>query len=267
MRWLWLLALLLLVPLVSAYQVNSPLDIKVKLQYDNGVNLTDVMSTACIASIYYAGNSSLLVRDQPMTPGTYHDIVFLPTAVGDYTISIKCTYGNETVTYHEDFSITPPIVGSTSGGGQVLNLNVKIMPEKKSYTVNVHESSKLAFPIQYSVGGKLSNSNEAAWRLVSQDKVLAKGFYKIVSTGNYEFDYDFKDVLPGSYQLFLDFDGRTEIVDVSVVSMEQTVSLISGMVTGSDGKLSVVRVTFSILFILLLLMAFVLLWRRSRTQK
>ena len=258
-----------LLPLVSSYQVNSPLDIKVKLQYDDGVNLTDVLSTACIASIYFAGDSSLVVRDATMTPGTYHEIIFTPTAAGDYTISIKCTYGNSTVTYHEEFPITQMIVGSqpASSGGQVLNLNVKILPEKKLYIVNLQENSKLLFPIQYSVGGKLSNSNQATWRLVREDKVLSSGFYKILSTGNYQFDYDFKDQLPGSYQLFLDFDGRTEIVDVSVTSMGQGVSLISGMVTGSDGKLSIVRVTFSILFILLLIMAIVLLWRRSRKQK
>lgn len=262
---LWLLALLVLVPLVSAYEVNAPLDIKVKLQYDNGTALSDVVSQACIASIYSASTEDLLLRDVNMTPGAYHGVTFTPNATGEYTVSIRCGVGNETVTYHEDFTITPVITGG--GGGQVLNLNVKILPERRAYTVNVQADPTLSFTIQYSVGGRLQDSHEATWRLVREDAVVAKGYYKVLDTGVYEFDHDFGDALPGGYSLLLDFDGRSEIVTVAVVNRGAVQSLLTGLVASSDGKVSWVRAFLSLLFLLILLMLFALFVWRFRRKK
>jgi hypothetical protein len=201
---------LCLVPLVSAYQVNQPLTINVKLQLDNGTVLTDVLVPACIDSIYYDGNSSLLVRDQPMTPGTYHSTVFTPPAVGDYELSVFCTHNNETVRYFETISITPVISGSGSGGsiGQVLNLNAKILPSQSRYVVNLGVDSRLQFPVQYYSNGVLAASNQATWTLTQNDAAKDKGTFVMQSTGNYQFDFDFNNYVPGDYTLYLSFYGR-----------------------------------------------------------
>ena len=97
-----IIALLFLLPLVSAYTVNQPLTINVKLQYDNGTALSDVLVPACIDSIYFKGNSSFVQHDAEMTAGTYHSTVFTPSTTGDYQLSVECTYNNETAKYFDE---------------------------------------------------------------------------------------------------------------------------------------------------------------------
>jgi hypothetical protein len=264
MRYWLLLVVLCCLPLVSAYEVGVPLDIKVKLQFDDGVSLLDVVDDVCIVSIYFAGNESLVVRDVQMSGGAYHNVTFFPSAVGEYTVSVRCVYGNESVSYYEDFQITPVIVGSPSGGGGVLNLNAKIIPERKSVVVDLSGGERLSLGVQYSVGGRLVDSGVAGWRLVREDRVLASGSYVSVGQGSYRLEYDVSGLFEGSYQLFLDFDGRTEIVDVLLVRRVGGVSLLSGMVVGGDGRVSFVRSSLALLVLLFVIMVLFLASKRSR---
>ena len=263
------LLVLVVLPLVSAYQVNQPLTINVKLQYDNGTAISDVVVPACIASVYYEGNSSMVLYDSAMVAGVYHGIIFTPTATGVYTLSVKCSYSGETAKYYEDIFITNPIVDSTGGvsGSQTLNLNTKIMPEKRQYVVNLQGDTLLKFLTEYYSNGNLANSNQAEWSVVKDDKILNKGLYVIKSTGIYQFDYDFKDYVTGDYKIFLFFDGRTEIVDLKIIDMNQDLLPITGFVLDNKGNVSVVRSLLLVGVLLLILMVVVLFVRRMREGK
>jgi len=264
-----LLVVLLFVPLVSAYQVNQPLTINVKLQYDNGSVLSDVLVPACIDSIYFDGNSSLLVRDQPMTPGTYHSTVFTPPVVGDYELSVICTFNNETARYFETIAITPVITGSGSGGsiGQILNLNAKIVPDKSSYTVNLGVDSVLRFPVQYYANGVLANSNQATWTITQNDTAMEKGTFVMQSTGNYQFDFDFKNYAPGDYTVYLYFDGRNQAVTVHVISINSDLLSITGWVLTDTGAVSPVKAVIALFFLILLVAAIILFFRRGASRR
>ena len=262
-RWIFFGLAFLIVVLTTwsalAYEVNRPLDIQVKLQYDNGMTLTDVVSQACIISIYNQGTSSLVVRDANMTAGSYHDYSFTPTSTGDYVLSVKCDHNNESASYHETITIMPQTTSGGSGG-QVLNLNAKIVPDKSSYVVNLGVDSKLSFGVAYYVDGKAKNSNVAQFRVLKGDQVVKTGGFVIKDTGSYVFDEDFKDYVTGDYQIALYFDGRTEFVALKVISVAEDLSPITGFVTNSDGKVSVVKLgllIFFALFIILLTVVFI----------
>jgi hypothetical protein len=260
------LMLILCVSFISAYTVNQPLDIQIKLQYDNGVTLTDITSSACIISIYFHGNNSLLVRDQSMIAGSYHSYSFTPVSTGDYTVNVKCDYNNESAIYVEDIVIEPPS-SSVSSGGQKLILNTQISPESTSYVVNLQGQTILQFPIQYFANGKMTNSNEQEFRIVKEDKILDKGMMKITGTGNYLFDFDFKDYLTGDYKIFLYFDGRSQIVDLKVISISEDLNFITGWVIDSKGDVSPVRAITGILFLILIIIAVVVFLQSLRQRQ
>jgi hypothetical protein len=263
--WMIGLFVLLLVSSVSAYQVNQPLNVQAKLQYDNGLTLVDVNSQACIMSVFDHANNSLVVRDKNMTPaGGYHSYSFIPSDVGTYTINVKCVFNSEEAVYYEDVEIVQ-LTNEPSGGGvgsQVLNLNAKISPDKLNYVVNLKGDTRLKFPVNYYAGGVLKNSNEAEWRIIKEDKVLNKGSFIILSTGTYQFDYDFKDYLTGDYKIFLYFDGRNEIVNLKVISISEDLNAITGWAVNSDGNVSPVRAIIGISFLILIIVAVVLFFKR-----
>lgn len=260
---------LFLLPLVSAYQINQSITINVKLQVDNGTALQDVLVPACIDSIYYDGNNSFVVHDAPLTPGTYHSMVWTPTAEGSYELSVQCTVSNETAKYYETIPITPVLIGgSSSSGGAVLNLNAKILPSASSFVVNLGQNSDLQFPVQYFSNGVLTNSHEATWSITQNNTVLNSGQFVITSTGNYLFDYDFKNYVAGDYTVYLYFDGRNQAVTVHVISVNGDLLSVTGWVLDSStGQVSPFKAAFALLFLFLIIAVIILAVRRRRSRR
>jgi hypothetical protein len=266
-KWLFFILAFLMVLFTTwsavAYEVNKPLTVQVKFQYDDGLSVVDVVTQSCDISVYFQasqGNFTPVVIGAPMSGGSYHVFVFTPQFVGDYVLSVECSYGNESAVYNEVVRITPLLGVVGGGGGQVLNLNAKIVPERSLFVVNIAVQSDLVFGVSYYLDGKLVNSNQAEYRLLSGDRVLSSGGFVIKNTGEYVFDYDFKDQLTGSYRVALFFDGRTEFVDVRVISVSEDLSPITGFVVNSDGEVSVFKagvLIFFVLFILLLVVVFI----------
>ena len=254
----WACLLVCMIGVANAYEVNQPLNVQAKLQYDNGVSLVDVTSSACIMSVFFHGNENLIVRDANMIPaGGYHEYSFTPNYTGIYTINVKCDYAGEQATFYEDVDITTQLVEPSGGGvgSQTLNLNAMIQPDKLNYVVNLKGDTRLQFPIKYFAGGVLKNSNEAEWRIVKEDRVLNKGNFVILQTGTYQFDFDFKDYLTGDYKIFLYFDGRNEVVNVKVISISEDLNFVTGWVIDSKGDVSPVKAFLGIFFLILIILA------------
>lgn len=256
-----LLLVLFTVMGASAYQVNQPLDVRVRLQYDNGSSLVDVLSQACIMSVYSEASSSLVVRDGVMTVVSgYHNYTFVPVSTGGYVVSVQCTFNNETVAFHDSVSVDNVPSGSTSsGGGGVLNLDAKIVLAKSSYVVNVGSSDTiLDFDASYYVGGVLSNSNYARYSIVKGDQILDSGGFVISRTGVYSFNFDFKNYATGDYKVLLNFDGRSSSVDVKVINVGVNSNMITGFVVKDDGSVNALNVVilFVIVFLIVLVIVF-----------
>lgn len=255
MRWMILFLFLLCIVGVSAYQVNVPINVLVKLQQDNGTALTLITSQVCIGSVYFHGNDSLLVRDELLiNTSLFHNLLFTPLDFGVYTVSVKCTYAGESAIYREDLVVSPSLVDAGSGG-QVLVLNSVITPERDVFVVNLRDDSRLSFLTTYAIGDTPSNAVESYFKVMKDDNVIKTGSFRLLRTGVYQLDFDFGQTVVGEYVVYLFFDGKTGVVDVRVI--DSPVGLITGLVFASDGS---VNVRNALLFIGLLILLIVVVW-------
>ena len=145
-------------------------------------------------------------------------------------------------------------------GTMALTPNSYVAPDSRSYTVNLGRESNLRFTTQYSVSGALANASDATWRFMRNSTVLARGEFVRVDTGSYLFDHDFKDAVTGDYTLLLTFDGRSETVDVHIISVGGEMELF----LDSDGKVSTFRIIVAGVFLAVFIATAIIFVRRIR---
>lgn len=272
------LLLVLSLSIVSAYQVNDTVPLSVRVQYDNGVSLSNIYVSACRLSVFNHDVDSFVLRNVSMTSsGAFHSYNFVPSMAGLYTASVLCSYFGDSSVYWFDFSVDALGVsgsGSNRGinpsGGSVLQsvfpVSGSIVPEHSSYTVNLLSDSVLSFPTSTYVDSRLSNVGSSSWKLLRDGDVLDSGSFTSTSDGVYMFSYDFVDLPVGEYQVAESFDGKILLVDVSVVSRSNDLSLISGLVTFDNGSVSVVKLGVLIFVVIFVVVAMVLLFRSLRKK-
>jgi hypothetical protein len=252
---------LLMIGFASAYAVNVPLTVQLTVQHDNGVTLTPVVTQACIGSVYSYSTFQLIVRDQPLIAGNpYHSFTFTPTSIGDYSISVKCDYLNESATYFETISVTAPVSGSgSSSSGQTLILNALIQPDKDLYIVNTQQDSQLTIQVKYFIDNSLANAKESYYTILKGDKSIKQGNFQVLSAGIYQLDTDLSDYVVGDdYKVVLYFDGRSKIVSLNVISMSSDLSFITAkLIDPNTGQISQTR---EIIAIVLLLCLIIIVW-------
>lgn len=256
--------LLLLIPLVSAFSVNSPVTIEVLLQ-DDSVGLVSLSNASCLISVFFFGNNSFVVHDQSMTAGIPYQFTFVPDTAGSYRTSVLCSYLNESVNYHEDFAVTS-LVSTPSGAGRgVLVLNANISTAQDSYAVNIRDPI-ISFPVTYTVNSIPKSSGYASWDLLRDGNKVDSGVFLISGTGQYVFEYDARELTTGDYEIFMWFDGVSKGVNLSVY--DAPINFLTGLVIDdSTGEVVTFRVV--VLFFILLLVLFVLwlLFYRRKAKK
>ena len=274
----YLLFLFLLIPFVSSYSVNQSIPLSVKVQYDNGVSLSDILVPACVISMFNHDADVFTFRNQSMTPsGEFHTYTFIPSLAGSYTASVLCSHSGDSSAYWFDFDVADIMDnvnssgrGINPSGGSVLQsvfpASQSIAPEHSSYIVNLASNSVLTFPTSYYADSKLVNAKTSSWQLLRDGNILDSGSFISASSGVYSFIYDFKNLPVGDYQIAESFDNKPMLIDVSVVSRSGDASLISGLVTFDDGSISVVKLSVLIFVLIIIIIATVLLFRSLRRK-
>jgi hypothetical protein len=256
------LAFLLFIPVVFAgYYKDVPVDVQITVQHDDGMNITDVTGQVCIISVFSNPLDALIYEDVPMVNGSVHHFSFTPNQLGVYVISVKCVYGNETGLYYDSINVETRPVDIQNNQPSVVNLNAEVFPDKSSYYVNLGKTNMLSFNTEYYVNGKLTNSNYAEYKIVKDDKILAKGGFKITSTGVYKLEYDLKDFVEGDYKVFLAFDGKTKVVDLKVDTVSKDWGFIATLVQNEDGSWNKVKIGLALISLIFILMLFIVLFR------
>ena len=274
----YLIIFLLSLSFVSAYGVNDTVPLSVRVQYDSGGSLSNIYVSACRLSVFSHDSDSFVLRNVSMvSSGAFHSYNFVPLQSGLFTASVLCSYLGDSSVYWFDFSIDALGVsgsGSNRGinpsGGSVLQsvfpVSGSIVPEHSSYTVNLLSSSVLSFPTSTYVDSRLSNVGSSSWKLLRDGNTVDSGSFTSTGSGVYVFSYDFKDLPVGDYQVAESFDGKILLVDVSVVSRSNDLSLISGLVTFDNGSVSVVKLGVLIFVVVFVIVAMVLLFRSLRKK-
>jgi hypothetical protein len=260
-----------LVGVVSAFDtfnVNEPVDLIVRVQYDNNVSLSNIPLSVCNLSVY-TGVGYVLSNVSMIPNGQYHHYVFTPTVAGYYYASVFCSYLGENSLYLFNFNVTVPVdngvhSGAGSGGGGSSTLVPQamipsIVPDRSSYTVNLLSDSVLKFDTQYSLDNKLSTAKSSSYQLLKDGNVIDSGLLSSTSVGTYTFDYDFVSLPVGQYQVALDFDGKLVLVDVNVVSNSN--NIFTGLITADDGSVSAGKLGVAIFVLIFIIVAIVLLVR------
>lgn len=261
------LFLLLFLPIVYAFNLNQPINVLIKLQNDNGTDVSDVNQQVCIGTVYFQGNNSVIVRDAPLVnTSNFHSFNFTPIVLGRYTVSVQCIYSSDIAIFHQDVVVDVP-TAPVGGGYAVLNNEIKT--DFDSYTINLQDDTLLSFKILYFIGSIPSFANQQNYRIVRDSNILKQDSLHSLGTGQYEFIMDFKDYTVGDYKILLVFDGKTKFLDLHIVNIPKQVSFFTGLVTGVDGGFDNVRlgwISFCIV-VLLLIIYFILRRRRKNNQK
>ena len=111
---------------VFGHDVGGPIDVRVSLSFDDGVNLVPVNVSACIGSVYFVEGSDLLLRDVSLSVSGsgLHNFTFVPMSLGSYVVSVSCSYNNESAVYHEEILVSEVVGGGGTAG--VLNFDAKV---------------------------------------------------------------------------------------------------------------------------------------------
>jgi hypothetical protein len=270
---IFLLVFLLSISFVSAYNVGSPIPLSVRVQYDDGVSLSNV-PIPCRLSMFNHDLDIFVLRNVSMTAGSYHSYSFTPSSAGSYTASIFCSYLGDSSVFWFDFNVSAVPVVSPSGGrgvsngsGSVLQSVLpsgSILPERSRFTVNKFVDSNLKFSTQYYVNSNLASASVVKYDLLKDGSNVDSGSLTSTSVGVYVFSYDFSSLPVGDYQVALSFDGKPLIVDVVVVSRDS--NLITGFVTGVDGDVAIGKIVVLLFVLLFIILAIILLFRSGRDK-